>query len=372
MKFQHASTAVLLALAVILSSARHSPASAQPETTNILIIGHSWVASAADQLNLIAAEAGGFHADEVIHGGYSLEDQWNDPEQMAQITAALQTGIYAYAAIMDFAGIAGHESGPIPFLTNNTRFDELFREHGVQLVIIEPWAPVPYPGIITQIARNTASVSATLGAPVAPVGDAFALVNAEMPHLMLTKSPEDSHPSPEGAYLRDLVIYAAIMGKHPGELDGVFALSEEDETQLKDLAWQAVLDWNNAPPPPTIAPGTATRLPRSTETPAPTETAALPGETPSPTAAPASPTAAALPSPTASASPAISPTAVAIAPPAFTPTLTAHAASPAPPDTADAAVPPAAPSLPYIFAGLFCVGLISLGMVAWAVRKLTR
>ncbi len=56
-------------------------------------------------------------------------------------------------------------------------------------------------------------VGATLGAQVAPVGEAFATALLARPDLLLNNV--DGHPTPAGTYLAACVVYRTIEGRSP-------------------------------------------------------------------------------------------------------------------------------------------------------------
>jgi len=257
----------------------------QPEATvNVLMIGNSWLGGAASHLVTLTEGSGDIQAAQVIHGGYNLKNQWTDPEQMAQIKAELEKGIYDYALINDFASLVYDPEGGGFHESYVRLFDELFTSYGVQTVIMLPWTDQFTVNAQSALTANEYAIAAKIGALVAPVGAAFQTSEQLDPDIQLKKSPEDSHPSPKGAYLRELVIYATLLGKSPAGLAGQFGLTEEEEAFLKDVAWQTVLELNfgqqpqpTSPPtqaPPTAAPTqtqqpTATEIPASTATPEP-------------------------------------------------------------------------------------------------------
>ncbi len=378
MRTSKTSLLIILLTGLLSLALQRPPHAMQTETsTNVLIIGHSWTAKSATHLNTLTTALGGFYADQVIHGGYSLQDQWNDPEQMALITAELNKGIYDYAAIMDFAGNAGNENGPQKPLESAAPFVALFDTYGVQTVLLEPWAYITHPGMIGLIASNTAVVADELGILVAPIGDAFAIANAQLPALALTKGPDDSHPSVAGAYLRDLVIYAAIMGKHPGELASEFGVSPEDETALKDIAWQAVQNWQNGTPPPQ-ATQPATPPSGATATTAPLADTPLPTTPPLTDTPTASPTPTETATATATATRTVEELAQATAIAQASTANSANEITPSgitPPGEgggSPGAVTPGGSFGPLIVAALILAGLISLGVMVTAIYYLRK
>ena len=78
--------------------------------------------------------------------------------------------------------------------------------------------------------------------PIAPVGQAWAIVHDESPELFAKLYARDgSHPSPLGAYLTGAVFYAAITGKDPVEVKALpRGIGEDDATSLRTAAKKAV------------------------------------------------------------------------------------------------------------------------------------
>ena len=77
---------------------------------------------------------------------------------------------------------------------------------------------------------------------VIPVGLAFERAIENIPGVVL-HDPDSKHPSLEGTYLAAAVFYAALYGKSPVSLDYNAGLDEEIARQLRQAAWQTVIEY---------------------------------------------------------------------------------------------------------------------------------
>jgi hypothetical protein len=98
-----------------------------------------------------------------------------------------------------------------------------------------------------QIERGYFDIANELGAPMAPVGFAWAVVVRDYPEINLWQE-DGSHPSQEGTYLAACVFYAVLFQESPEELSYRAGLSKENASILQKIAADMVLknlnQWN--------------------------------------------------------------------------------------------------------------------------------
>jgi hypothetical protein len=236
------------AVALLLAVALLAGCLPQEPDARVLFIGNSYtfyndlpqmVAELADSVGMrIEVEA-------VTKGGAGLRDHLRDGVASERI----KSGDFDYVVIQEQSALpsdttAAHE---LMFPAANA-FATQAASSGAQLVLFETWghrSGFPQTGHSTywtmQRAINSTydELSALLGKPVAPAGEAWLLSLQSNPGIRL-HDPDDSHPSLEGSYLAALVITATITGESPDDMSADIGVPAETAGQLRLSASSAM------------------------------------------------------------------------------------------------------------------------------------
>ena len=162
--------------------------------------------------------------DLVVLQGYS--DETINPQK----TTAFQQALTALAVDIDASG-----ARPMLFMT---------------------WAYKHRPAMTQALAAAYLDAGIAIGAPVAPVGLAFAKAQAERPELALYIAKDNKHPSPAGTYLAACTFYAKLFGSSPEQ--AAFKpedLPERDAAFLQRIAWETVAAYSASPATSAVASG---------------------------------------------------------------------------------------------------------------------
>ena len=125
-----------------------------------------------------------------------------------------------------------------PFLEYVTKLDEIVTSAGADTLLFMTWPQGKGDwATLRDFVDSHRQAEALLGAPVAPVGVAFANAQAERPDLVLI-GDDDVHATWEGAYLAAATVYATLFDRSPEGLDYTFGVSAEDAAFLQRIAWQ--------------------------------------------------------------------------------------------------------------------------------------
>ena len=136
----------------------------------------------------------------------------------------------------------------------------LIEDKGAEPLLYMTWAKERFPDQTAKLAHAYEEIGAELGAPVSPVGWAWARVRRERPELELFQD-DGSHPNATGSYLAACVIYAELTGRapkgapseikgHPWDGSGVLpageptilvSLAAEVAAYLQKVAWETVV-----------------------------------------------------------------------------------------------------------------------------------
>lgn len=227
------------------------PSDAGPSALRVLFIGNSYtyVNDLPGMLEQIAATAGvppAITTDEVVEGGATLEQHWNEGNAQAKIDEGGWTHVV----------VQGQSIEPLPyfdgtFSTYAQMFDDLIVQAGAQPTLFVTWARAEGDSIYTpsgqayvnpehmQDALTDAYVDVagrTPGAMLACVGEAFRRTRAQYPEIVLQQA-DLSHPTVAGTYLAASTFYVALTGNAvppssmvPAGLDG------GDAAKLRDVA----------------------------------------------------------------------------------------------------------------------------------------
>ncbi len=155
---------------------------------------------------------------------------------------AIRTGGY------DTVVLQGHLPGAAvpstaPFLQYATKLHSRVALAGADTVLFMTWPQGKHDWAdLDDFVAAHREAEARLGAPVAPVGVAFANAQAERPDLVLI-GEDTIHATWAGAYLAAATVYATLFDRSPEGLPYTFGISEEDAAFLQRIAWQTLTDW---------------------------------------------------------------------------------------------------------------------------------
>lgn len=121
-------------------------------------------------------------------------------------------------------------------------YSEAIRSTGAEPVLFMTWAYAGQPEMMDQLANEFRRLGKELDVMVIPVGLAFERAIENIPGVVL-HDPDKKHPSLEGTYLAAAVFYASLYGKSPVALDYNAGLDEKIALQLRQAAWQTVIEY---------------------------------------------------------------------------------------------------------------------------------
>lgn len=222
--------------------AESAPASESPPQ-KVLFIGNSHTArhGGLDWLigNLVGAEAmpREFEAESRTSSGVTLEYHYRNGARNA-----IKSGGFDTVVLQGYLpGITSQSAEP--FIEYARLLHEDVERSGAKTVFFMTWPQGRFDWAdLDEFVSAHRRVSAELGAPVAPVGVAFALASSERPDLDLI-GEDDVHATWEGAYLAAATVYATLFDRSPEGLPYSFGVSPDDADFLQRIAWQAVTDW---------------------------------------------------------------------------------------------------------------------------------
>jgi hypothetical protein len=234
--FRFQSILVLIGAALLLGL---QPAPGQDvDKVHVLWIGNSLVYY-NDLPKMVAelAQAGGqrpivYHQE--TPGGCTLEKHWNDGKAMAKLRSRT----------WDFVVLQEHSQKPLkeaePTFEYAKKFDTEIQKQGGKTLLYLPFPLARAPENQDKLTKLHEDLATKLGAPVVPVGPAWAKVQAgnAPPNLF---NNDGVHPNRTGSYLAACAFYAAIYGKSPEGLPGkIGGLSDQEARPLQAIAWQVV------------------------------------------------------------------------------------------------------------------------------------
>jgi hypothetical protein len=123
------------------------------------------------------------------------------------------------------------------FRESATQLTSLVRSANATPMFFMTWAYTGQPEMTAKLADAYKSIGQELDVRVLPVGLAFQQAELEIPGLQL-RIADLKHPSLAGSYLAAAVIYSALYGESPINLEYTAGLPEELARQLRDLAWR--------------------------------------------------------------------------------------------------------------------------------------
>ncbi len=125
--------------------------------------------------------------------------------------------------------------------TTTLLFQTWGRQNGGQFCGSNDCSPVfaSFEEMQDEVTAAYADVGALIGAPVAPVGEAWRVSRALHPGIALHQA-DASHPTHEGSYLAACVFYAKIFGESPVGISYAGPIDLADAALLQDVAARAV------------------------------------------------------------------------------------------------------------------------------------
>lgn len=226
------------------------------EPERVLFIGNSYtfcnrMPGTLEQLVASAAGARPIATEVVASGGWTLEQHWDAPASRA----VLERGGWDRVVLQ--------EQTRRPFEDRDAyhrgvrRLDQRIRELGASTVLYLTWATSWEPERQADLDASVRAIGAEIGAPVVPVGPAFAAARATAPDSDLYVASDRRHPSARGSYLAACTFFGAMRGRSPVGLaasgwddsdgtqrpEGRLELPAEEARALQAAAWSAVGVW---------------------------------------------------------------------------------------------------------------------------------
>lgn len=227
----------------------HAPPPATPGCVRVLFVGNSYTFF-NDLPGTLArlAEAGGHTAVTAMaaEGGWRLADHAGAP----QTRAAIASSSWHYVVLQEQSQIPSVAELRASFMEPAARaLAEQISASGATPLFFVTWGHrggwperglASYQRMQAGISRGYGAIAGELGAPLAPVGDAWRLALREHPELDLWQA-DGSHPSEQGTYLAACVFYAVIFRQSPEGLGYTAGLPADTARILQAAAARVVL-----------------------------------------------------------------------------------------------------------------------------------
>jgi hypothetical protein len=245
-----------LGLVLILVSNGCSPRCQDDSCLRILFIGNSYTFVNDLPATLTALAKSGGHPIETgmaAEGGMKLTDHVNSADTSTQISSSQ----WDFVVLQEQSQIPSVKQFRINQMYPAARaLAQEIENSGAETLFFIPWAHRdgwPENGMQTytemqgQIERGYFDIANELGAPMAPVGFAWAVVVKEHPEINLWQA-DGSHPTKEGTYLAACVFYAVLFQESPQGLSYRADISKDHAVILQKAAAEMVLQnlnqWN--------------------------------------------------------------------------------------------------------------------------------
>lgn len=215
-----------------------------PNALKVLFIGNSYTVlnelpTMFVQLSHAAKPQLPLKVDQVVMGGYSLEQHWREGRALR---ALRERGPWDYVVLQEQSLRPIEE--PNKMFEFARLFDAEIKQAKAATVFYQTWARQDTPETQAILTKAYHNIATELHARVAPVGEAFATSKLR-PQLY---NPDKSHPSPLGTYLAACVFFATLHDQSPEALPYRDIIRErpwadtpeEDIRALQKLAWQVV------------------------------------------------------------------------------------------------------------------------------------
>ncbi|HEX5714807.1 MAG TPA: hypothetical protein VF179_01535 [Thermoanaerobaculia bacterium] len=226
---------VLCGCAAVFLIARPDAEAGKPGGRRVLFIGNSFTYSndLPSIIEALAAATGQerFLHEEVVYGGYSLEDHWNDGQAMKAIAKG------GWEIVVMQHGPSAWEGRPTMY-EYAPRFAKEIRRVGARPALYMVWPEKDRLDDLDRCSQTYRTAAEMIDGLLFPGGEAWQEAWKLDPKLPLY-SFDDLHPSKTGSYLVALVMYEQIYRKSPIGLPSQLKL--RDGTKLKIPAQQARL-----------------------------------------------------------------------------------------------------------------------------------
>lgn len=211
-----------------------APAAAEP--IRILFIGNSytyyhqlphllaWQASVSGVSNAVETTA-------ITDGGATLEFHW----QRGDALAALARQRWDYVVLQEQSLLPIHD--PARMHRYVRLFDEKIKQAQAKTILYLTWARADAPHTQAALNRAYEQIAAEIGARVAAVGPAWALVGKARPDLALYEA-DRSHPTLIGSYLAAYVLHQTLFGRPASPDSAPRGLTDTDVAVLQRAARQ--------------------------------------------------------------------------------------------------------------------------------------
>ena len=196
----------------------------------ILFIGNSYTGGTKAGIELFLKQADRDIQLQFIHPGGRRLANHAENEQTLQTIAA---GDWDLIVLQEQSQIPSLPGMRDEFLRSGESLAQAVHKAGSGCLLFETWGRrdgdkqnkqlnPDFTTMQKRLSEGYAALGQRTETPVAPVGQAWAIVHSESPELFEKLYDRDgSHPSPLGAYLTGAVFYAVITGNDPGEVKAV-------------------------------------------------------------------------------------------------------------------------------------------------------
>jgi hypothetical protein len=219
------------------------------ECTRILFLGNSYT-YVNDLPSTLAQLAGsGGHPVQVAmvaNGGETLTEHASSSDSLSEISSER----WSYVVLQEQSETPATSGGRTAMYPAVRALVARIRSDGAAPMLFLTWAHrdglptaglADYQSMQLQISNAYLAIAGELGAPVAPVGNAWSSVRHDHPEISLW-ADDGSHPDQAGTYLAACVFYAAIFKQSPDGLRYHGGVGNDQALVLQDEARRQVLD----------------------------------------------------------------------------------------------------------------------------------
>ena len=189
--------------------------------------------------------------EQITEGGATLKQHW----LKGKAVQAIQSGQWDYVVLQEQStlGPTQTQNGVLPihspedFYHYARLFDAQIKQAKARTIFYLTWARKNAPQNQAILNRAYLTTAWDLNAIVAPVGVAWARVQAETSKIALYQS-DQSHPTAKGTYLAACIFYATIYNKKPSNIpfDDIIrniGIDAAEASYLHEVAWQTVSEF---------------------------------------------------------------------------------------------------------------------------------
>lgn len=216
-----------ISLLVVLASFSSSISAEETAPQRILFIGNSYTAGTKAGIEFFLKQADRNVELKFIHpGGRRLSQHANDNQTLATIAE----GNWDLVVLQEQSQIPSLPKMRDEYLQAGVQLTQAIRKADSDCLLFQTWGRRDgdkqnkqfNPDFITmqkRLSEGYVALGERTETPIAPVGQAWAIVHDDSPELFRKLYVADgSHPSALGAYLTGAVFYAVITGNDPGEV----------------------------------------------------------------------------------------------------------------------------------------------------------